>query len=109
MYPNLWLCIGDIEQYHDCFGKLSEWEHPVQFSVLLSGKTLDEYGGQIGEGYTMISGSGVQRAMSVVSPKGRYIGVSIEMPPDLLRTFFPAENADISSVLQFLTKGCWLC
>lgn len=59
VHPNLWLSISDIEQHHDYFGKITEYDHPVQFQVLLSGKNLDEYGGQVGEGYTLISGSGV--------------------------------------------------
>lgn len=39
------------------------------------------------------------------SLKGRYMGVNIHMPPDLLRTFFPAEDGDISPQLKFLVKG----
>ncbi|MEH1838010.1 MAG: hypothetical protein V7L20_04435 [Nostoc sp.] len=44
----------------------------MQFSGGLSGKCVDEYGGQLREGHTLISVSGVQRAMLVESPKGRY-------------------------------------
>ncbi|BAZ20935.1 transcriptional regulator [Kalymmatonema gypsitolerans NIES-4073] len=40
--------------------KIPEWDHPLQFVILLYGRTIDEYGGQVGEGYTCISGSGVQ-------------------------------------------------
>ncbi|MEI1376630.1 AraC family transcriptional regulator [Nostoc sp. UHCC 0926] len=105
VHPNLWLSISDIEQHHDYFGKITEYDHPVQFQVLLAGKNLDEYGGQVGEGYTLISGSGVQRAMFLRSPKGRVMDVNIEMPTDLLRTFFPDEDGQILPQLKFLTKG----
>ncbi|MEH2300033.1 MAG: TonB-dependent receptor [Nostoc sp.] len=105
VHPNLWLSIYDTENYYDSLEKTSEWDHPVQFQVLLAGKGFEELGGQIGEGYTLISGSGVQRAMLMGSPKGRYMGVDIHMPPELLKTFFPAEDGDISPQLKFLTKS----
>ena len=105
VHPNLSLCITDIEFHHDLLRKITEWDHPVQFKVTLSGKSLDEYGGQVGEGYTLISGSGVQRTMLVATPKGQYTSVDIEMTPDLLRTFFPTEDGDISPQLKFLIKG----
>lgn len=105
LHPNLWLSIYNTENYYDSLEKTSEWDHPVQFQVLLAGKGFEELGGQIGEGYTLISGSGVQRAMLMGSPKGRYMGVDIHMPPELLKTFFPAEDGDISPQLKFLTKS----
>ncbi|MEH2464039.1 hypothetical protein [Nostoc sp.] len=105
VHPNLWLSIYDIEHYYDSLEKTDEWDHPVQFQVLLAGKEFEELGGQIGEGYTLISGSGVQRAMLMGSLKGRYMGVDIHMPPELLRTFLPAQDGDISPELKFLTKG----
>ncbi|WP_228055001.1 helix-turn-helix transcriptional regulator [Gloeocapsopsis crepidinum] len=85
--------------------KIPEWSHPLQFSVLLAGKAIDEYGGQLGEGYTCISGSGVQRQMITESPKSRYVGVNIHMSPDLLATFFPDEAGEIPPQLRLLAKG----
>ncbi|MDF5708088.1 MAG: hypothetical protein PUP90_10520 [Nostoc sp. S4] len=67
--------------------KIPESNHAVQFSVLLSGRAVDEYGGQVGEGYTLISGSGVQRKMTIERAKSRLVSVNIELPPDLLITF----------------------
>ncbi|MBN4006335.1 AraC family transcriptional regulator [Nostoc sp. LPT] len=105
VHPDLWLLNYDVEHYNDILEKVPESAHPVQFQVLLSGKCLNGYGGQVGEGYTMISGSGVQRAMLATIPKCRYTSVDNLMEPDVLRTFFPAEDGDISPQLQFLTKG----
>ncbi|MEH2182612.1 hypothetical protein [Nostoc sp.] len=79
VHPNLRLSIYDIEFYYDSLGKSCESDHPVQFQVLLVGKGFDEFGGQIGEGYTLISGSGVQRAMFLKSPKGRQVDINIRL------------------------------
>lgn len=43
--------------------------------------------------------------MFLRSPKGRVMDVNIEMPTDLLRTFFPDEDGQILPQLKFLTKG----
>ncbi|MEH2413559.1 hypothetical protein [Nostoc sp.] len=105
LHPNLWLSIKDYESHDDSLIKIPEWYHSLQFCVLLSGKAVDEYGGQVGEGYTLISGNGVQRKMTVESPKSQYVDVNIDMPPDLLRTFFPDEDGQIPPQLRLLAKG----
>jgi AraC-like DNA-binding protein len=105
VHPHLWLYLADIEYHHEFYEKTLEGEHPVQFTVFLSGKCFDEFGGQIGEGHTMISGGGMQRSMLVKNPKCREISINIEMSPELLKTFFPAEDGDIAPELKFLTKG----
>ncbi|MDM9382160.1 AraC family transcriptional regulator [Chlorogloeopsis sp. ULAP01] len=105
LYPGLWLLILDYEYHDDVLIKIPEWDHPVQFCVLLSGRCIDEYGGQSGEGYTCISGSGVQRKMLLKLPKSRCVGIDIHMLPNLLGTFFPDEEGEIPSRLRLLTKG----
>ncbi|MBD2729528.1 helix-turn-helix transcriptional regulator [Nostoc sp. FACHB-892] len=105
VHPDLWVTIWDCEYHDDVLLKISEWDHPLQFCVLLSGKVIDESGGQLGEGYTCISGSGVQRQMLSESPKSPRLAVDIHMPPDLLATFFPDETGDIPQQLRLLAKG----
>ncbi|MHC5672369.1 MAG: AraC family transcriptional regulator [Nostoc sp.] len=105
VHPHLWLAIWDYEYHDNVLTKIPESNHPLQFSVLLCGKVTDEYGGQVGEGYTMISGSGVQRQMLVEYPKSPYVGVSIHMSPSLLATFFPNEAGEIPYQLRLLAKG----
>ncbi|MGI2907294.1 helix-turn-helix transcriptional regulator [Tolypothrix sp. VBCCA 56010] len=105
LYPQLWLAISDFESHDDVLVKMPEWDHPLQFCVLLCGKIMDEYGGQLGEGYTCISGSGVQRQMLLKSPKSRYVGVNIHMSPKLLATFFPNQAGEIPHQLRLLAKG----
>ena len=105
LYPELWLTILNYEYRDDVLYKISEWDHPLQFCVYLLGKVIDEDGGQLGEGYTCISGSGVQRQMLVHCPKSRYVGVDIHMSPDVLKTFFPDEAGEIPTQLRLLAKG----
>ena len=105
LYPELWLSILDYEYHDDVIYKNPDWDHPLQFLVLLSGRNVDEYGGQVGEGYTCISGSGVQRQMLVRCPKSRYVGVDIHMSPDLLGTLFPDEAGEIPHQLRLLAKS----
>ncbi|MFN6563948.1 MAG: helix-turn-helix transcriptional regulator [Nostoc sp. ChiSLP01] len=105
VYPDLELKIVDCEYDDDVLLKISECYHPLQFGVLLCGVTTDEYNGQVGEGYTCISGSGVQRQMTLEFPKSRRLGVEIHMPPDLLKIFFPNEAGEIPHQLHLLAKG----
>ncbi|MEH2180294.1 hypothetical protein [Nostoc sp.] len=105
VHPHLWLAILDYKYHDDMLCKMPECNHPLQFSVLLSGKAIDEYGGQVGEGYTMISGSGIQRQMLVEYPKSRCVGVNIHMSASLLATFFPNEAGKIPHQLRLLAKG----
>ncbi len=105
VHPHLWLAIWDCEYHDDVLMKIPEWNHPLQFCVYLCGKVIDEYGGQLGEGYTCISGSGVQRQMLSESTKSRLVGVEIHMPPDLLATFLPDETGEIPQQLRLLVKG----
>ncbi|MHC5937287.1 helix-turn-helix transcriptional regulator [Nostoc sp.] len=93
-------------KYHDhVIIGCSECEHPLQFGVLLSGSTIDEYGGKVGEGYTCISGSGIQRQMSLKIPQTRRVGVDIHMDSNVLKTFFPTADGEILPQLRLLAKG----
>ncbi|MDZ7960274.1 MAG: AraC family transcriptional regulator [Aulosira sp. DedQUE10] len=105
VHPHLWLEIWDCEYHNDVLCKIPEWDHPLQFCVYLSGKVIDEYGKQSGEGYTCISGSGVQRQMTLKFSKSRRMGVDIQMPADLLAAFFPDEKGEIPQQLRLFAKG----
>lgn len=105
MHPEICLSIFDYELCEDIMLQLPQWEHPLQFSVSLSGTVVDEFGGKLGAGYTCISGSGIQRQMLVKSSKSRHTGIDIHMHPDLLRTFFPNCDGEIPPQLRLLAKG----
>lgn len=64
LYPDCWLYIWHWDRHEDVQIIQPEWDHPVQFAVLLSGIVLDSQDGVLGNGRTLISGSGVQRQIS---------------------------------------------
>ncbi|MDZ8084278.1 MAG: AraC family transcriptional regulator [Nostoc sp. DedQUE12b] len=105
VFPHLWLSIFNW-QYHDnvrCEIPLSE--HPLHFNVLLSGKIKSDYG-KLGEGYTLISGGGIQPKRTDETEKFQHIlGVQILMPPSMLINFFPGEDGEMLPQLKLLAKG----
>ncbi|MFN6560471.1 MAG: helix-turn-helix domain-containing protein [Nostoc sp. ChiSLP01] len=104
VHPQVWLGIGNYEYYDDILNQSCECDHPLQFAVLLSGISREEYGGQIGEGYTLISGGGIQRKMTFLNSQSS-MGISFSMPPELLATFFSTGDGEIPPQLHFLAKG----
>lgn len=56
VYPELRLCIFDIQYYHDLSIKILVNQHPLQFRVLALGMHIDTYG-QVGGEHTLISGA----------------------------------------------------
>ncbi|MBW4595584.1 MAG: AraC family transcriptional regulator [Brasilonema angustatum HA4187-MV1] len=106
VHPKLVISISDYENHEDALVKIPTWDHPVQFGVLLSGTVGDSQGQYFGERYMLISGSGVQRGWTAEYRRGeRILGVNIEMPPEMLATFFFGEDGHIPSELGFLAKG----
>jgi AraC-like DNA-binding protein len=105
VHPEICLSIIDYQLNEDVILQVAEWEHPLQFCVWLSGSCTDEYGGKLGNGYTAISGGGVQRRMSVKLCKSRHFAVDIHIHPDLLRTFFPGDDGEMRPQLRLLAKG----
>ncbi|WP_366838927.1 hypothetical protein [Nostoc sp. LPT] len=104
VHPHLWLTIFNCEYHNDVLLKIPDWDHPLEFSVWLSGRVI-EGGMQIGDGYMHIAGSGVQRKVMVEYPKSRNIGIDINTSPDLLANFFSGEEREIPKELRFLAKG----
>ncbi|AFY49071.1 DNA-binding domain-containing protein, AraC-type [Nostoc sp. PCC 7524] len=105
VHPEICLSIFDYELCEDVVVKFPESEHPLQFSVCLSGTSIDEYGGKLGAGYTCISGGGMQRQMLVKSSKSRHTGIDIHMSANLLQIFFPNRDGEILPQLRLLAKG----
>jgi AraC-like DNA-binding protein len=104
VYPQLWLSIFDKEYYHDLIFQIPVNNHPLQFGALVLGKYTDTYG-QVGEGHTFISGGGVQHKFNTFYHQSqRILGIDIEMPPELLTSFFPGKDGKILPQLKFLAK-----
>ncbi|MEH2408298.1 helix-turn-helix transcriptional regulator [Nostoc sp.] len=104
VHPQVWLGIGNYEYYDEILEPSCECVHPLEFAVCLSGKITDEFGGQLGEGYTLISGGGIQRKMTFLDSQ-THVDIGFSMPPELLATFFPTGDGEISPQLRFLAKG----
>ncbi|MBE9193650.1 helix-turn-helix transcriptional regulator [Gloeocapsopsis crepidinum LEGE 06123] len=97
VYPNLWLSIDDQQFYHDVIIKTPDNNHPLQVGVLIFGLVREEN--------SFISGGGVQRKFEVFFRQfQRTVGIEIEMPPELLATFFPGEDGKMLPQLKFLAK-----
>ncbi|MBD2299143.1 AraC family transcriptional regulator [Nostoc sp. FACHB-190] len=106
VYPQLWLCIFDKEYHHDMVLKTPINHHPLQFHALALGMYTDTYG-QMGRENrnNFISGGGMQQKIDICYQHSqRILGVDIEMPPHLLKTFFPGKDGEILPQLKFLAK-----
>lgn len=105
LYPDCWLIVRHCRYGKDVRIKQPEWDHPVQFAVLLSGTISDSQGGTCGNGRTMISGSGVQRQItSTCLSTQPHLGINLELSPEWLTTFFPDKNGQLPDELSFLVK-----
>ncbi|MEH1931242.1 AraC family transcriptional regulator [Nostoc sp.] len=104
VHPQVWLEISNCEYYDDVLSQGCDCDHPLEFAVRLSGKITDEFGGQLGEGYTLISGGGIQRKMALLDSQAQ-VYIIFSMPPELLATFFPTGDGEIPKQLRFLAKG----
>lgn len=104
VYPQLWLSIFDKQYHHDMLFQVPINNHPLQFGALVLGKYTDTFG-QVGEGHTFISGGGVQHKFNAFYHQSqRILGIDIEMPPELLTSFFPGKDGKMLPQLKFLAK-----
>lgn len=106
IYSECWLRIERHQYCETVQTKHPEANHGLQFGVLLSGVNPDSQGGALGNGRTMISGSGVQREISSTNFSTQpYLGINLEMSAECLTTFFPDENGQLPAELSFLVRG----
>jgi AraC-like DNA-binding protein len=105
VHPEFWLTIFDEEYHRNVLFKIPVNQHQLQFTTLALGTQTDTYG-KIGGGHTVISGGGVQHKIDLFCRQSqRMLGVSIEMPPQLLGNFFPGVDGEIAPELHFLAKN----
>jgi AraC-like DNA-binding protein len=105
VFPQLLLSIYDWQYHDNLHCKIPVSEHPLHFDVLLSGKMKSDYG-VVGEGYTLISGGGIQSQMTdEVEKFQRILGIQILMPPSMLANFFPGDDEEILPQLKQLAKA----
>ena len=102
VYLELWnfTCCDDVQI------KIPISKHPVQFTVLLSGQLETSSGHCLSAKHTLISGSGIQQAMTIEFQKPQpFIGVNIEMSPERLASFFPGVDGQLAPELSLLVKN----
>ncbi|MDF5708634.1 MAG: AraC family transcriptional regulator [Nostoc sp. S4] len=106
LYPDLCFSILNYEYHDDVQIQLADCCHPLQFGVSFTEIITDEYGGQLRDGCTLISSGGVRQAMKIEFQKSQpFVHINIEMPPELLTTFFSTQNGEIPPQLHFLLNG----
>ncbi|AFZ29235.1 transcriptional regulator, AraC family [Gloeocapsa sp. PCC 7428] len=89
LFPGLELAIYDNEYCDDVVVKIPVRDHPIQFVIFLSGfvhheEDFPSIGGKSG----YLSGNGIAQAVSSKYQKSqRYVGISIHLEPEALKTF----------------------
>jgi AraC-like DNA-binding protein len=100
------LAIWDIKGRDDVRVKIESSEHPVEFSVLLSGCISSDVNGYWDRTRTLISGGGIQRKMVIEYHQDQpVIGVCIHLSPNKLAMLFPGADGQIEPDLEFLARG----
>jgi len=105
LYPGLRLWIFH-ETYNDLTFRGLENQHLVQFRVQLSG--VEDSGDHvlIDAKRSYIGGSGIQRRLTVFTPRSQpNVGVEIHMQPQLLKQFFAAPTGELPAELKPLVRG----
>jgi AraC-like DNA-binding protein len=105
VFPNLSLTIGNYRYHDELHIQKPGGEHPLHFDILLSGKIKSDYG-TLGNGYTLISGGGIQaRKIDKIDKFDQFLSVHIYMEqPSMLANFFPGEDGELLPQLKMLTR-----
>jgi hypothetical protein len=102
VFPDVHLELWRFSCRDDVQIKLPTSKHPVQFTVLLSGKLETSSGQSLSAKHTLISGGGLQRSMTIEFQKNEpFIGVNIELSPERLAAFFPGADSQIAPEWPF--------
>jgi AraC-like DNA-binding protein len=106
LIPGVWLSFYDCEYHQDLRVKLSVHEHPIQFSVHLSGLIyFDAVHPNLGGTCGYFSGSGMSPAYVEKYRGGeRLTIVNVEIEPEWLKSFLTDEQYD-ADTLKRLFKG----
>ena len=90
---------------HDLTLRVPENNHPVQFTVLLSGTCDCGEHVQLNARQSYVGGSGIQPQHFLrTSRSHRRVGVDIHMPPALFQQFFANAQGELPASLQLLVQ-----
>ncbi|MDZ8105286.1 MAG: AraC family transcriptional regulator [Nostoc sp. DedQUE12a] len=105
--PGMWLNFLDCEYHQDLMVKTPAHEHPIQFTIFLSGLLyFDDVHPTQGGTRSYFSGSGISPGYIEKYRAGeRLISVNVEIEPELLDLFLLEDGQYSSDVQKFLFKG----
>ncbi|MBD2253338.1 AraC family transcriptional regulator [Nostoc parmelioides] len=105
--PGVSLNFSDCEYHQDLMVKTPAHEHPIQFTIFLSGYLyVDEVHPHIGGTRSYFSGSGISPSYIEKYRAGdRLITVNVEIEPQLIESFLIEDGQYSSDIQQLLFKG----
>jgi AraC-like DNA-binding protein len=105
--PGVWLCFSDYEYQQDLIVKTPAHNHPIQFTIFLSGCLYfeDTHPHVMGGSCSYFSGSGISPSYIGKNRAGdRVTCVNVEIEPQLIESFFQ-DGQYSSDVEKLLFKG----
>ncbi|AFZ30276.1 transcriptional regulator, AraC family [Gloeocapsa sp. PCC 7428] len=106
--PGVWLCFSDCEFHQDLILKIPAHDHPIQFTIFLSGGLYfdDVHPHVMGGTHSYFSGSGISPACAEKNRAGdRLTIVDLTIEPQLLESFFLEEGHYSHALQKLLFKG----
>ncbi|MBF2016335.1 MAG: helix-turn-helix transcriptional regulator [Rivularia sp. T60_A2020_040] len=105
--PGMWLNFSDCQYHQDLMLKKTEHDHPIQFTIFLSGMVyFDDVHPNLGGTNSYFSGSGISPAYIEKYRAGeRLTCVNVEIEPELLDSFLQEEGQYSSDIQKLLFKG----
>ncbi|UKO96889.1 AraC family transcriptional regulator [Nostoc sp. UHCC 0870] len=105
--PGVCLYFSDCECHQDWMLKTPAHDHPIQFTIFLSGFLyFDDLHPILGETHSYFSGSGISPSYIEKRQAGeRLTFVSVEIEPELLDSFLLEDGQYSSDVQKLLFKG----
>ncbi|WP_414551055.1 helix-turn-helix transcriptional regulator [Anabaena sp. CCY 0017] len=105
--PGVWLNLSDCEYHQDLMVKTPVHEHPIQFTIFLSGLLyFDNVHPNMGGTHCYFSGSGISPGYIEKYRAGeRLTLVNVEISPEVLDPFLQEDGQYSSDIQKLLFKG----
>ncbi len=106
--PGVWLNFSDCEYHQDLMLKTPAHDHPIQFTIFLSGCLYfdDLHPNIVGGTHSYFSGSGISPSYVEKHRAGeRLTAIDVEIEPELVDQFFREDGQYSSDVQKLLFKG----
>ncbi|YAF93730.1 MAG: helix-turn-helix transcriptional regulator [Nodularia sp. CChRGM 3473] len=105
--PGVWLNFSDCEYHQDLILKTPAHDHPIQFTIFLSGLLyFDDVHPNLGGTHSYFSGSGISPGYIEKYRAGeRLTCVNVEISPEVLDSFLLEDGQYSSDIQKLLFKG----